>query len=134
MIEQRRLEELEAARLREAREADERHALYKLQEEELRTKQRKWEWQQSHDLSEAEKRNTPAAQIKFFGNVLKNVMPKFPSDVADIPVYFEGIEKIFISFEVPSNLQAKLLLPYLSEKANVCFYVWNKVSKTGMMK
>ena len=44
-------------------------------------------------------------------------MPKFPSDVTDIPVYFEDIEKIFISFEVPSNLQAKLLLSYLSEKA-----------------
>jgi len=42
-------------------------------------------------------------------------MPKFPSDVADIPIYFEGIEKIFISFEVPNDLQAKLLLPYLSE-------------------
>ena len=117
LSEQRRRDELEAAQLREAREADERRALYRLQEEELRMKQRQWEWQQSHELSEAEKRNTPAAQVKFFGNVLKNVMPKFPTDVADIPVYFEGIEKIFISFEVPTSLQAKLLLPYLSEKA-----------------
>ena len=109
-IQRRRREEFEATKSREEREAEDRKALYKLQE-------RQWEWQQARGVSGAEKRNTPAVQIKFFGNVLENVMPKFPSDVADIPVYFDGVEKISISFEVPSNLQAKLLLPYLSEKA-----------------
>jgi len=44
-------------------------------------------------------------------------MPKFPTDAADIPTYFEGLEKLYSSFEVPSSLQAKLLLPYLSGKA-----------------
>jgi hypothetical protein len=43
----------------------------------------------------------PAAQAKFFGDVLKNVMPKFPSDVADAPIFFAGVEKLFDSFSVP---------------------------------
>jgi len=67
--------------------------------------------------NEGAKQKTPAAQVKFFGNVLKKVMPRFPSDVADIPIFFEGVEKLFQIFEVPEELKSKLLLPYLSDKA-----------------
>jgi len=44
-------------------------------------------------------------------------MPRFPSDVADVPIFFEGVEKLFQSFEVPEELKSKLLLPYLSDRA-----------------
>ena len=44
-------------------------------------------------------------------------MPKFPFDVAEIPMFFEGLEKLFIRFEVPKELRSKLLLPYLSDEA-----------------
>ena len=77
-----------------------------------------WEWQKQRDVREGEKQKSPAAQVKFFGNVFtKNVMPKFPSDVAHVSIFFEGVEKLFQSFEVPDSLKSKLLLPYLSEKA-----------------
>jgi hypothetical protein len=112
-----RQEEIRMQKERDAVQLEERLALYKLHEQELHVKQQQWEWQKLRDTREAEKQNSPAARVKFFGDVLKNVMPRFPTDVADIPIYFEGIEKLFISFEVPSNLRAKLLLPYLSEKA-----------------
>jgi chemotaxis protein histidine kinase CheA len=102
---------------KEAKEAEERIALYKLQEQELHMKQIQWEWQKSQDARERERQQTPAAQIKFFGNVLKNVMPKFPTDVADVPIFFEGVEKLFDSFKVPEELRSKLLLPYLSDRA-----------------
>ena len=46
-----------------------------------------------------------------------NVASKFPSDFADIPILFESIEKLFESVKVPIELQAKLLLPHLSERA-----------------
>jgi hypothetical protein len=117
MQDRRRHEEFEAARLKDELQRERELALYQLNEQKLRMKQQQWEWEKSRDTREAEKQKTPAAQAKFFGNVLKNVMPKFPSDIADIPVYFEGIEKLFISFEVPSALQAKLLLPHLNDKA-----------------
>jgi hypothetical protein len=102
---------------KEAKKAEERIALYKLQEQELHMKQIQWEWQKSQDARERERQQTPAAQIKFFGNVLKNVMPKFPTDVADVPIFFEGVEKLFDSFIVPEELRSKLLLPYLSDRA-----------------
>jgi hypothetical protein len=69
------------------------------------------------DERDRERQNTPAARAKFFGDVLKNVMPKFPNDVADTPIFFEGVEKLFASFAVPAELQSKLLLPYLNDKA-----------------
>jgi len=59
--------------------------LHRLQEEELRLRQQQWEWEKSRDIREAEKQRTPAAQVKFFGNALKSVMPKFSTDAADIP-------------------------------------------------
>jgi hypothetical protein len=109
--------EIDRQREKEAKESEERIALYKLQEEELRIKQAQWEWQKTQDARERERQQTPAAQVKFFSNVLKNVMPKFPTDVADIPIFFNGVEKLFNSFQVPAELQSKLLLPYLSDKA-----------------
>ena len=37
--------------------------------------------------------------------------------MADTPIFFEGVEKLFSSFSVPTGLQSKLLLPYLNDKA-----------------
>ena len=116
--EARRKEERELEEARREKEAEERIAVYRLQEQELHIRRDQWEWQKQRDVREGEKHQTPAAQVKFFGNVLKNVMPRFPNDVADVPIFFEGVEKLFISFEVPDSLQSKLLLPYLSDKAN----------------
>jgi hypothetical protein len=115
--EARRREEAEVARLREEREEACRKEMRDLQEQELQIQRDQWEWQKSLSLRDREKQQAPAAQIKFFGSVLKNVMPRFPSDVADVPMFFEGVEKLFSSFEVPDDLKAKLLLPYLNDKA-----------------
>jgi hypothetical protein len=37
--------------------------------------------------------------------------------MADAPIFFAGVEKLFDSFSVPGELQSKLLMPYLNEKA-----------------
>jgi hypothetical protein len=36
-------------------------------------------------------------------------------------MFFEGVDKLFGSFEVPDDLRAKLLLLYLSDEANSLF-------------
>jgi len=61
-------------------ERNEGMALHKLQQEELWTRQQQWEWKKSCDIREAEKQRTPAAQVNFFGDALKNVIPKFSTD------------------------------------------------------
>jgi hypothetical protein len=88
-----------------------------LQEQELHIQRDEWEWQISLSLRDREKQQAPAVQIIFFGGVLMNVMPRYPTDVADVPMFFEGVEKLFSSFEVPDDLKAKLLLPYSNDKA-----------------
>jgi hypothetical protein len=115
--EARRRGKAEFARLREEREEARSKEMRDLQEQELQIQRDQWEWQKSLSVRDREKQQVPAAQIKFFGSVLKNVMPKFPSDVADVPMFFEGVEKLFSSFEVADDLKAKLLLPYLNDKA-----------------
>ena len=115
--EQLRKEELDRQEARLLKETEERIAMCKLQETELRIRQEQWDWQKTRDLRDAERKRTPAAQVKFFGDVLKNVMPKFPFDAAEIPTFFEGVEKLFDSFEVPNELRSKLLLPYLNDKS-----------------
>jgi len=62
-------------------------------------------------------RESSAAQLKLYGDIVKNVAPKFPSDFADIPTFFETIEKLFDTVKLPVKLRAKLVLSDLSERA-----------------
>jgi len=39
------------------------------------------------------------------------------SDATEIPQFFESLEAMFRLFEIPADLHAKLLLPFLSLKA-----------------
>jgi hypothetical protein len=81
------------------------------------TQEEQFAWQRNKDARERANRESIAAQLKLFGDIVKNVAPKFPSDFADIPIFFESIEKLFESVKVPVELQSKLLLPHLSERA-----------------
>ena len=44
-------------------------------------------------------------------------MPKMPTDVGQIPQYFENIKHLFDIYEVPADLRSKLLISHLSEWA-----------------
>jgi hypothetical protein len=117
-------ERLAAERRREQREAAEKEerlerevAAQRIREAELRLQEEQLARQRERDAWDRDRKKMPAAQAKFFGDVLKNVMPKFPSDVADTSIFFAGVEKLFNSFSVPRELQSKLLMPYLNEKA-----------------
>jgi flagellar biosynthesis GTPase FlhF len=117
-------ERLAAEKRREQREAAEKQerlerevAAQRIREAELRLQEEQLARQRERDAWDRDRKKMPAAQAKFFGDVLKNVMPKFPSDVADAPIFFAGVEKLFDSFSVPQELQSKLLMPYLNEKA-----------------
>jgi hypothetical protein len=123
---EKRREEREAAEKEErlAREAAERkerlereETAQRLREAELRLQQEQLARQKECDAWDRDRKKMPAAQAKFFGDVLKNEMPKFPSNMADAPIFFAGVEKLFDSFSLPEELQSKLLMPCLNEKA-----------------
>jgi len=83
---------------------------------EKETQEEQFNWQRDKDARDRANRESIAAQLKLYGDI-KNVALKFPSDFADIPIFYESMEKLFNSVKVPIELRAKLLLPYLSERA-----------------
>jgi len=60
---------------------------------------------------------TRAGRTKRFGDTLRHVLPKMPTDLGQIPEYFENVEHLFDIYEVPADLRSKLLIPHLSERA-----------------
>lgn len=92
----------------------ERITLYKMRAKELLIEENWRERQRSRETPESERQLTTAAQVKFFGNMLKNATPKLPADAVDIPICFGGVGNLFDSFVV----RAKPLLPHMSEKAS----------------
>jgi len=47
------------------------------------------------DARDRANRESIAAQLKLYVDMVKNFAPKFPSDFADIPIFFESIGKLF---------------------------------------
>jgi hypothetical protein len=107
----------EEQRKREEAAAKEREAMLAVQHEELKLQQQQLDLQIARDKREKEKRSSVATQLKLFGDIVKNVAPKFPADNADIPMFFESFEKVLSSTEAPEALHAKLLIPHSSERA-----------------
>jgi len=62
-------------------------------------------------------KETLAGRTKRFDDTVRHVLPTMPTDVGQIPQYFENIEHLFAIYEVPADLRSKLLIPHLSERA-----------------
>jgi hypothetical protein len=63
----------------------------------------------SKDVREKAKQESVGAQLKLFGDIIKNLAPQFPSDPADIPMFFESIEKVFVSVESTAGVTCEII-------------------------
>ena len=63
------------------------------------------------------KENSKESKIKTFGDLLKKVLVVMPSEIADVPMYFEAVERIFFEYNVPQEIKVQLLTPFLSKEA-----------------
>ena len=61
--------------------------------------------------------DTLVGRTKTFGDAMRHVLPKMPSESAELPQFFETVEKLFVMFEVPGEVKAKLLIPLLTAHA-----------------
>ena len=52
--------------------------------------------------------------LKRYSEALKGVLHPQPADPCGLPLYFDNLERLYRQFEVPTKLQASLLIPYLS--------------------
>ena len=60
---------------------------------------------------------TKEVQLKRYGDLLKNIITYQPQDDFDLPVYLTSVETVFELQNVPKDLRATLLMPYLNSKA-----------------
>ena len=68
--------------------------------------------------------NTIVHRAKLFGDAMKNTIARMPMDVVELISYFKDVEQLFANFEVPEELRAQLLSPYLNEKAKLLLFGW----------
>ena len=61
-------------------------------------------------------KESTAVQIKTWGDALRNTITKMPSEGIDVVSWFVSIDKLFEQLNVPADLQAILIRPYLSAK------------------
>ena len=112
-------EEKEERRKREEKEELEKQREFKLREDQLsleRERQRQADLERQARDEERVTRRSLASRIKYFGDALKGVLGKFPQDSAEIPCYFDHVERLFDQIEVDDDVRANLLLANLNER------------------
>ena len=65
------------------------------------------------------KEKTRDALLKRYTDMLQNILSSQPNDDFDLPVWLTSIETIFELQNVPLDLPAALILPYLNTKAKM---------------
>jgi len=50
---------------------------------------------------------------KIFGDA-RHVLPQMPSESAEMPRFFETVEKLFETYDFPDDIKSKLLIPVLT--------------------
>ncbi|CAN7977830.1 unnamed protein product, partial [Ixodes persulcatus] len=53
--------------------------------------------------------------LRHFSKALSGVIQKFPSE-AEVPVWFEAVETIFVTYRVPRAIWGQLIFPHVVEK------------------
>ena len=58
-----------------------------------------------------------AGRTKRYGETLKHVLPPMPTEIAELPQFFDTVEKLYTMYDVPDDLRSKLLIPLLTARA-----------------
>jgi len=64
-------------------------------------------------------KDSTAVKIKTWGDALRNTITKMPSEGIGVVSWFVIIDKLFEQLTVPADLQAILIRPDLSDRANL---------------
>lgn len=124
--ERRRKDDLERMRLeaeqrrwfeeKEAREAQTR-VDQDLKQRELAIREQELERLREKDKQEEERRTMLTSRTKQYFDVFKGLLHKLPNDPAEVIGYFEHLESLFELYQVPEDVQPKILQAHLNEKA-----------------
>jgi len=117
--------EKELARQKIGVEREERRRMEDLERQKLEADRQHWLADQARENAYLEmkkemddkKKQEEAATTKLLGDVMRSSMVKMGFDPIDALAFFNNVEQLFATYSVPEKLQAKLINPYLSERA-----------------
>ena len=101
-------EEIEERRRKEEAEIELRRRELELREREVKAQ-----------LDRDKEKKSLVDRAKRYGNALKGIIARMPTDPVDLLSYFRDVEQQFDLFEVPVDLRVEILRPHLSDKANL---------------
>jgi hypothetical protein len=115
-LELRRMEDERTERLRREQE-DKAEKELQLRQWEVQNELRRRELglQEERNRREREQRDTMTERIKRYGDAMKHAMTKMPNDPIELVHFFENVETLFQTFEVPDDLKSTLLRPYVTD-------------------
>jgi len=58
------------------------------------------------------RQDTFVGRTKIFGDAMHHVLPQMPSESAEMPHFFETVEKLFVMYDVPDDIKSKLLIQH----------------------
>lgn len=87
-----------------------------LREKELALKEQELQMLKEKNEEDKKRKESMAGQTRFYGDALKHSLPKMGNDPSEFPSYFRAVENLFTLYEVPQQLQSKLLIPMLNER------------------
>src|ERR1043165_2843034 len=108
-------EEAEKLRLREEKQRREEKEVAEKKEKEVR-EEREAE-RRLRDERDYNLRHSVVGRMKTYSESLRGLLPRFPSDHAQIPGFFVHCERLFESCAVPDDLRSRLLLTCLDNQA-----------------
>ena len=88
-----------------------------LDQERRRDKRKNQKLDIMKEQNELKKQQEEATKSKLLGDVIRNSIIKMSADPIEAPAFFTNAEQLFRMYSVPKNLQARLISPYLNEKA-----------------
>src|SRR5205809_4256144 len=113
--EKKEKEEAEKLRLREEKQRREEKEVAEKKEKEVR-EEREAE-RRLRDERDYNLRHSVVGRMKTYSESLRGLLPRFPSDHAQIPGFFVHCERLFDSCAVPDDLRSRLLLTCLDNQA-----------------
>ena len=99
-----------------------------LEKEKLNFEREKFEWKMKAkrdelDLEranlkfkETKERDEPT-RLKKYADALRGVIPKQTNEPVEVVAFFRNVERLFLDFKVPKELQAAIVRPFLTERA-----------------
>jgi len=121
ILEERRLQlegrrlEMEERRWRSEMETKEKDREMKEKERELREKE--LELKRVVAENEEKHKESPAYQLKLWGDALHNTIGRMPNESVEIMSWFISLDWLYVQLGVPNDLQAILLRPHLNGRA-----------------